>query len=1040
MATKKKTQEEITAKDAEKAVKTAQNASAGKTQSAADVKSGAVSATQKSSSRRPRSSGAPKQFKEKNTAIEPQKVEVKEDVAENAVVVEKEKKTRSKKKAADVIVVEEKDIKDIEDVISVDNTPVKDTAVVNEPQKAQTEKPAKTRSRRKAADVKQEGTNVEDNVENQTATEENVSENAVAVADETAETDIQSAVAEEIAEQEEEPSRAQEKADKDFRKQNKKVKYVGELERVQPDPSVGLTDEQVQERFGRGMNNVQPNIVSKSYLGIFRSNVLTLFNFINFVLAALIFVYGELKNMLFIGVVTVNIIVGVVQEIRSKKVLEKMSLIAAPHVDLVRNGKVVQSEISDIVIDDIMILKQGMQIPSDSIVVEGQCEVNESLLTGEQDDVHKQNGDFLYSGSFVQAGECKARVTAVGEDNFTSKLMAEAKKFKKPKSELMRSINWIIRIVTLAIFPLGILMFYTNKITTSTINEAVTGTVASVVGMIPEGLVMLTSIALAVGVVKLARKRTLVQDLYSIETLARVDMLCLDKTGTITEGSMQVEKTHIYSTKYGHVDDIMTNMVAALGSQGSTFEAFAQYFRSNEKYEVVSTVPFSSSRKWSAADFGANGKFIVGAPEFVLKEKYSLVENDVKEYSAQGFRVLVLVRTTQPFKDDLDRDKLKPVALIVLSDKIRENAKDMLAYFAKQGVELKVISGDNPLTVSKVAERAGLAGADKFIDATELDTDEKIFDACDKYTIFGRVTPKQKKVLVTSLKAKGHTVGMTGDGVNDVMALKEADCSIAMASGSEASRNVAQLVLLDSDFAALPSVVAEGRRVINNIERAASLFLVKTSFSILLTLLLIILQMNYPFEPIQLTLISGLFVGIPSFFLAIEPNDTKVKGSFLSKVFKKALPAGFTVATMVTIICLVYRNVGIDVSAQVSTMAFYVTSLVSFIVLMWVCIPYTKERLYLIAMSLILYIAAITSSFIRNILSISGLTTEMTINIVFMLLAVFPMIIFWRAEIGAFNGLVKEIKEFGHKTKEYWKELRGKKLEDKQKKGGNTSE
>ena len=817
----------------------------------------------------------------------------------------------------------------------------------------------------------------------------------------------------------------------DKKKKNKKVRYTGELERVQPDPSVGLTSAQVEERFGRGMNNVQPNVVSKSYLGIFASNVLTLFNFINFVLAALIFVFGELKNMLFIVVVTINIVVGVVQEIRSKKVLEKMSLIAAPHVDLVRDGKVVQSEISDIVIDDIMILRQGMQIPSDSIVVEGQCEVNESLLTGEQDDVHKQNGDFLYSGSFVQAGECKARVSAVGEDNFTSKLMSEAKKFKKPKSELMRSINWIIRIVTLAIFPLGILMFYTNRITTSTINEAVTGTVASVVGMIPEGLVMLTSIALAVGVIKLARKRTLVQDLYSIETLARVDMLCLDKTGTITEGSMQVEKTHIYSTKFGHVDDIMTNMVAALGTQGSTFEAFAQYFRSNEKYEVVGTVPFSSARKWSAADFGANGKFIVGAPEFVLKEKYSLVENDVKEYSAQGFRVLVLVRTTQPLKDDLDREKLKPIALIVLSDKIRENAKDTLAYFAKQGVELKVISGDNPLTVSKVAERAGLANADKFIDATELDTDEKIYDACDKYTIFGRVTPKQKKVLVTALKSKGHTVGMTGDGVNDVMALKEADCSIAMASGSEASRNVAQLVLLDSDFAALPSVVGEGRRVINNIERAASLFLVKTSFSILLTLLLIIFRMNYPFEPIQLTLISGLFVGLPSFFLAIEPNDSKVRGSFLGKVFKKALPAGFTVATMVTIICWMYRNVGIDVSAQVSTMSFYVTSLTSFIVLMWVCIPYTKERLYLIAMCLVLYIAAITSSFIRNILSISGLTTEMTINIVFMLLAVFPMIIFWRAEIGAFNGLVKEMKEFRLKTKEYWAELRGKKEEKK---------
>lgn len=991
---------------------------------------GSVSAAASSARARTRaarsSGGAPRQFREKG--VKP--VEVKEEIttaeekspAESTVA---EVKTSKKKASSKKETVSENAV--------ADTAPVAEDASV----KADTaeEKPVKPRRSRKKTEEKVEAVE-EVKEDNPAPSEETPSEEGIvpAVAEEGAEAEsadesVQESAPEEVAE--EKPQVKAKKSKKD------KIKYSGELERLQPDPSQGLTEEQVQERFARGMNNVQPNVVSKSYLGIFRSNVLTLFNFINFVLAALIFVFGELKNMLFIGVVTVNIIVGVVQEIRSKKVLEKMSLIAAPHVDLVRGGKVVQSEISDIVIDDIMILKQGMQIPSDSIVVEGQCEVNESLLTGEQDDVHKQNGDFLYSGSFVQAGECKARVTAVGEDNFTSKLMAEAKKFKKPKSELMRSINWIIRIVTIAIFPLGLLMFYTNKLTTSTINEAVTGTVASVVGMIPEGLVMLTSIALAVGVIKLARKRTLVQDLYSIETLARVDMLCLDKTGTITEGSMQVEKTHIYSTKFGHVDDIMTNMVAALGAQGSTFEAFAQYFKSSEKYDVVSTVPFSSSRKWSAADFGAVGKFIVGAPEFVLKERYSLVENDVKEYSAQGFRVLVLVRTTQPLKDDLDRERLKPIALIVLSDKIRENAKDTLAYFAKQGVELKVISGDNPLTVSKVAERAGLANADKFIDATELDTDEKIYEACDKYTIFGRVTPKQKKVLVTSLKSKGHTVGMTGDGVNDVMALKEADCSIAMASGSEASRNVAQLVLLDSDFAALPSVVAEGRRVINNIERAASLFLVKTSFSILLTLLLIILQMNYPFEPIQLTLISGLFVGLPSFFLAIEPNDSKVRGSFLSKVFKKALPAGFTVATMVTIICLVYRNVGIDVSAQVSTMAFYVTSLVSFIVLMWVCIPYTKERLYLIAMCLVLYIAAITSSFIRNILSISGLTTEMTINIVFMLLAVFPMIIFWRAEIGAFNSLVREIKDFRLRVKEYWDELRGKRQD---KKGGKPSE
>ena len=593
--------------------------------------------------------------------------------------------------------------------------------------------------------------------------------------------------------------------------------------------------------------------------------------------------------------------------------------------------------------------------------------------------MHKQSGDFLYSGSFVQAGDCRARVSAVGADSFSSKLMAEAKKFKKPKSELMRSINWIIRIVSIAIVPLGILMFFNNRTNTDSLNEAVTGTVASVVGMIPEGLVMLTSIALAVGVIKLARKRTLVQDLYSIETLARVDVLCLDKTGTITEGSMQVEKTHIYSTRYGLPDDIMTNMVAALGAEGATFEAFSRYFKSNVVWKAEKTVPFSSARKWSAADFGSEGRFVVGAPEFVLKDRYQLVAGDVAEYSAQGYRVLVLVKTMQQLGENMDPEKMRPVALIVLSDKIRDNAKTTLEYFARQGVELKVISGDNPLTVSKVAERAGLAGADRYVDATELDTQEKIYDAVEKYTVFGRVTPKQKKLFVTALKDHGRTVGMTGDGVNDVMALKEADCSIAMAS---------------------------------DIERAASLFLVKTTFSVVLSLILIILGLAYPFEPIQLTLISGLFVGIPSFFLAIEPNDAKVTGSFLGKVFNKALPSGLTVAVMVTIIGVVYRDVGIDVSAQVSTMSFYVTSLVSFITLLWVCMPYNKERLYLLAMCVVVYIAAVSATFVRDILSLAALTTEMTWNIVFILLAVFPMIVVMRAEIEAVKKLCKDVWAF----------------------------
>ena len=688
---------------------------------------------------------------------------------------------------------------------------------------------------------------------------------------------------------------------------------------------------------------------------------------------------------------------------------------------------------------DIVVVRPGERIAVDGSVIKGDSYVDESMLNGEPLPSHKYAGEKVFAGSVNGRGSLYFKAEKVGEGTLLSRIISLVRDAQGSKAPVQRLVDKIASVFVPVIIGIAVLSAVVWLIADPSegMTHALLAFVTVLVIACPCALGLATPTAIMVGVGKAARNGVLVKDAQSIEIAKKTDVIVLDKTGTITEGSMQVEKTHIYSTKFGHVDDIMTNMVAALGAQGSTFEAFAQYFKSSEKYDVVSTVPFSSSRKWSAADFGAVGKFIVGAPEFVLKERYSLVENDVKEYSAQGFRVLVLVRTTQPLKDDLDRERLKPIALIVLSDKIRENAKDTLAYFAKQGVELKVISGDNPLTVSKVAERAGLANADKFIDATELDTDEKIYEACDKYTIFGRVTPKQKKVLVTSLKSKGHTVGMTGDGVNDVMALKEADCSIAMASGSEASRNVAQLVLLDSDFAALPSVVAEGRRVINNIERAASLFLVKTSFSILLTLLLIILQMNYPFEPIQLTLISGLFVGLPSFFLAIEPNDSKVRGSFLSKVFKKALPAGFTVATMVTIICLVYRNVGIDVSAQVSTMAFYVTSLVSFIVLMWVCIPYTKERLYLIAMCLVLYIAAITSSFIRNILSISGLTTEMTINIVFMLLAVFPMIIFWRAEIGAFNSLVREIKDFRLRVKEYWDELRGKRQD---KKDGKPSE
>lgn len=803
----------------------------------------------------------------------------------------------------------------------------------------------------------------------------------------------------------------------------KKVRvFESELIRVEAAPNQGLTTAQITERVDRGLTNEQPNIITKSYLRIFTSNVFTLFNALNFFLATLILIYGSFKNMLFIWISIFNIVVGIVQEVRSKRTLEKMSLLSMPNITVIRDGKKQEINLSNVVIDDIVEVGQGAQIPADSVVVEGECEVNESLLTGEQDDVHKRKGDNLLSGSFVQAGSCRARVCAVGDECFAAQIMKEAKKYKKSKSELMRSINWIIRIVTVLIFPLGILMFFTNQAVSPDISSSVTSMVAAVIGMIPEGLVVLTSMALAVGVVRLAKKRTLVQELYCIETLARVDVLCLDKTGTITEGSMQVEQTHIYSTKFGLVDDIMANMVNALGSTGSTFEAFAEHFKTNEKMNVVKTIPFSSARKWSGVDFGKAGNFIVGAPEFVLKSKYNLVESDAIKFQSQGFRVLVLVRTTEKLTECMDENQMQPIALIVLSDKIRVNAKTTFDFFAKQGVELKVISGDNPLTVSKVAERAGLNGYDKFIDASaDLDTEEKIYDACDKYTIFGRVNPTQKKLLVKALQSKGHTVGMTGDGVNDVMALKEADCSIAMASGSDATRNVAQLVLLDSDFSALPSVVAEGRRVINNIERATSLFLVKTTFSIVLTLIMIIFQMKYPFEPIQLSLVSSVLVGVPAFFLALESNDNRVTGNFLNKVFKKAVPAGLTIALLSFVCSFIYKDIGIDVSTQVSTMCFYIYSLVSLFVLIQVCMPFTKERLFLFVVCTLAYVICISATFLQELFSIAPLDSKMFVKLLIMLACTLPCMAVMYAEVDAIKILCGKTKVYVVKAYEYCK-------------------
>lgn len=724
----------------------------------------------------------------------------------------------------------------------------------------------------------------------------------------------------------------------------KKVEEKQNIQRIDADFTVGLTSADVEERTSKGYTNATPKDASKSYLSIIRTNLITLFNGINLILGLLVIFFGDIQNALFLGTVTVNILIGIIQEIRSKKTVEKLSLLTEPKVKVVRDSIEQEIDIQQLVVDDIMVLKAGNQIPSDSIVVDGELSVNESLLTGEQDAVKKQVGDTLFSGSFVVSGTSRAKVDKVGADNYSSKIVSSAKKYKKPNSELMKGIQWIIRAVTIMLFIVGPLVFWNNAKNYDSLNKVVNYSVGAIIGMIPEGLVLLTSVALAVGVIRLSKKNTLVQELYCIETLARVDMLCLDKTGTITEGTMQVEDVIKLKRTRDNIENIIGNMVDALDDNNATFMALKDRFQSTDKMNFTDKMPFNSTRKMSAVRFDDGNTYIIGAPEFVLKDRISEVEDIVNENAKKGYRVLVLAKTVEEISEkDFNTKKIKPVAVIVISDKIRENAADTLSYFAKQGVNIKIISGDNPVTVSKIAERVGLKGAEKYVDASTLKTDEQIFDAVKKYVVFGRVTPLQKKQIVKALKLQGHTVGMTGDGVNDVMALKESDCSIAMASGSDAARNTSQLVLLDNNFASLPYVVAEGRRVVNNIIRAASLFIVKTSLSILLAICMVIMDIGTPFVAIQLTLISTVIVGIPSFFLAIEPNDSKISGTFLSKVAKTALPAGITITIMIVLAHILAPEL-LDVDGQMSTFCFYIYALMQFFVLFTTCKPLDVKR------------------------------------------------------------------------------------------------
>ena len=747
-------------------------------------------------------------------------------------------------------------------------------------------------------------------------------------------------------------------------------------ERFQPDAEHGLTEEQVQRRRKENLFNVDSTVPTKSVGGIIRDNVCTLFNLVISILGVAVLLVGEYKNLLFVGVMLINMVIGIVQELRTKRTIDKLSILSATGVRAIRGGEEVSIAVDEVVLDDVLEFSRGNQIVTDCVVLTGGCNVNESLVTGESVSVHKNPGDTLLSGSFVVNGHCRARVEHVGADNYVSRISNSAKKHKKVKSEMMRSLNKIITAVSIAIFPIGTILFITQlNIDNNSLQRAVTSTAAALVGMIPEGLVLLTTSVLAVSVIRLSKRRVMVQELYCIEALARVDVLCLDKTGTITEGRMELRE--VVPLFDGNLDDIgrlLNDFAAAMESDGPTIEAISQKYHETPVLQPDRIVPFSSEKKWSGASFGEGGSLILGAPEFVLKGNLGTLKDCVGEYSREG-RVMLFGRSKNPFPEDDGLPKeIEPLALLLIQDIIRADAPDTLRYFAEQGVGLKVISGDNPVTVSMIAKRVGMQNAERYVDASTLETEEQIREAVEKYTVFGRVSPAQKKQMVLALQGAGHTVAMTGDGVNDVLALKEADCSVAMASGSEAARNVSQLVLLDSSFSSMPQVVMEGRRSINNLQRSASIFIVKTIYSICLALIFLFLPIPYPFLPIQLTLLSSLTIGLPSFVLALEPNHDRIQGGFLRNIVSRAAPTACAIILNVVLVAVVSPYIGLTWD-QTSTLCVILTGIIGLLHIFKLCRPFTPIRTALFAF--ITAALACCIIFLRGLFSIAVFTPQL---------------------------------------------------------------
>ena len=718
----------------------------------------------------------------------------------------------------------------------------------------------------------------------------------------------------------------------------------------------GLTDEEVRQRVEEGFTNRTDISTDKTTKEIVISNVFTYFNLIFLVITILLIMVGSFRNLTFLPIIIGNTVIGIVQEIRAKKTLEKMSLLNAPHADVIRNGSVKQISTEELVKDDVILLTAGKQICADAVVISGNIQVNESLLTGEADEVEKTEGSTLMSGSFVVSGECYARLEKVGNESYISRLSLEAKSMGgKEQSEMIRSINLIVKWVGIVIIPIGLILFWQSHfVNGESITKSVTSTVAAIIGMIPEGLYLLTTVALALSTMKLARKKVLLHDMKSIETLARVDVLCVDKTGTITEPDMKLKE--IFLCKNSGADGTQTALTldelkslildyanASVDNNATmlALKAYAAEALTNNTSALhrtaVSQQAFSSSLKYGSVTF-SDGTYLLGAPEFIMHDDFAHIEEEIIPYADKGDRVLLFARYNGENVENGINGSVTPLGFVALANPIRANAVKTFEYFKSQGVAIKVISGDNPRTVSRIAIQAGIESAESFVDAATLDTEDKIADAVNKYTVFGRVTPKQKKQLVKALQAKGHTVAMTGDGVNDILAMKDADCSVAMASGSEAAAQAAQVVLLDSDFAHMPDVVYEGRRVVNNIQRSASLFLVKNIFSLLLSLFSVILMVTYPLEPAQVSLISMFTIGVPGFLLALEQNKDRIKGRFITNVMLKALPGGLTdvIAVGALVVC---GEVFCISDASIGTIATLVLSVVGFMILFKISEP-----------------------------------------------------------------------------------------------------